>query len=274
MSEKSFHYGTANITYWVYGRGRAVVLVHGFAEDGSIWEDHVKQLSAEYKVIIIDLPGSGKSGLIGNGSENDHASIEQLAEVVYEVLKQESETDVTLIGHSMGGYIALAFAEKYPEIMNGLGLFHSSAFADDSEKISTRKKAIDHIRTHGSASFLKTSIPNLFAERFKKNNPEFVEGFINKYSGFNPEALTGYYFAMINRPDRTELLKRFPKPILFIIGEEDAAIPLSASLKQCYLPLQGHVHILPETGHMGMIEEPVKTLSFIKKFCKLVSTGS
>ncbi|MEO5647391.1 MAG: alpha/beta hydrolase [Chitinophagaceae bacterium] len=260
------------MNYRIAGNGPVVVLVHGFAEDGSVYDAQVERLGDEFTVFVIDLPGCGKSGLIGNGTETDHASTELMAEAVYEILKSGSVDSCTIIGHSMGGYVSLAFAEKYPELLKGLGLFHSSAFADTSEKIETRLKAIDHLNKYGTKSFLLTSIPNLFAEKFKKNNPGAVEQFIKKYTSFTPASLTGYYYAMINRPDRTHVLRDYAKPILFIIGEEDMAIPLPASLNQCYLPKQSHLHILPSTGHMGMIEEPAKTSTILLDFCRITST--
>lgn len=160
----------------------------------------------------------------------------------------------------MGGYITLAFAEKYPDYLNSIGLFHSSAFADDEEKKQTRIKAIDFIKETGSYAFLKTAIPKLFSgDLHKKEMDELIE----KGREFQPEALIQYYHAMINRPDRSALLKNFKKPVLFIIGEKDTAIPLKPSLEQTHLPAITNVNIL-DTGHMGMIEEPQKSLAIIK----------
>lgn len=246
-----------------------MVLIHGFAEDGSVWDMQVEKLLPEFQVLVVDLPGTGKSEMNGKGTERDHIGIDVMAEAIKEVIKAEGIESCTMIGHSMGGYIALAFAEKYSNMLNSLGMFHSSAYADNKEKRDARLKAIEHIRDYGTESFLKTSIPNLFGEKFKKENSARIDQFIQKYSSFDPKVLTGYYYAMINRPERIGVLEEFPHPILFIIGDEDTAIPPDVSLKQCYLPKQSHVHILPGIGHMGMIEDPFTTSTLLLDYCRL-----
>ncbi|MEP6597598.1 MAG: alpha/beta hydrolase [Ginsengibacter sp.] len=265
-NSKCFNYKNKNIHYRIFGKGMPVVLIHGFSEDGNIWNKLIEDLQKKYLLIVPDIPGSGKSEMLDGNS----VPIEDYAEVIKTIIdsqlskvSQMAEVGViTLIGHSMGGYIALAFAEKYPELLNGLGLFHSSAFADDEEKKQTRYKAIDFIKANGCYAFLKTSIPNLFAD---KQHVQEMEALIEEGKKFRPEALIQYYQAMINRPDRTGVLKNFKKPVLFIIGEKDNAIPLQTSLQQCHLPEISHVHIL-NTGHMGMVEESRLSLHMIESF--------
>ena len=172
----------------------------------------------------------------------------------------------TLIGHSMGGYITLAFAEKYPELLNAFGLFHSTAYADDDAKKETRRKGIEFIKNNGASAFLKTTTPNLFSEKTKKENPELVEKLIDQSKDFSSESLIQYYEAMIQRPDRTSVLKSFQQPILFIIGKHDTAVPLQSSLEQCYLPSISHIHILQNSGHMGMWEEKDKATEILLNF--------
>ncbi len=261
----------------MFGKGRPVMLVHGFGEDGNIWNELIKDLQNIFLTIVPDIPGSGKSEML-----DGNISIEDYADVINEILNVEISAaslissqqsspfppplgeieGAVLIGHSMGGYIALAFAEKYPDLLKGFGLFHSSAFADDEEKKQTRRKAIDFINANGAYAFLRTSIPNLFAGKLHLKEMEYL---IEEGKKFSPEALIQYYHAMINRPDRTEVLKTFTNPILFIIGEKDNAIPLKASLQQCFLPVISYIHIL-DTGHMGMIEESSRSLMVIKSF--------
>ena len=285
QNSQFIQYKNKNIHYRVIGKGSAVVLVHGVGEDGNIWNALINDLQNNFLLIVPDIPGSGKSEML----EGENVSLEDYAEVVKAILddalrevfsdetfhSQQSSpfppppgeiegagAAVSIIGHSMGGYITLAFAEKYPELLNGFGLFHSSAFADDEEKKQTRRKAIEFIKTNGAYAFLRTSIPNLFAgKQHLKEMEDIIEGGKN----FSAEALIQYYHAMINRPDRTEVLETFSKPILFIIGEKDNAVPLQASMQQCHLPVISHVHIL-DTGHMGMIEESSKAIIAMKSF--------
>jgi pimeloyl-ACP methyl ester carboxylesterase len=169
-----------------------------------------------------------------------------------------------MIGHSMGGYITLAFAEKYGQMLSGIGLFHSSAFADDTAKKDTRRKAIGFIQENGSDAFLKTSIPGLFADTIKHNAA--IAALVEKGKQFSPQALIQYYEAMINRPDRTEVLTSANFPVLFILGENDKAVPFDQGLKQSHLPNESHVTILRESAHMGMIEESEKSFKNLADF--------
>ena len=257
QGSRSIPYKNKNIYYSLFGKGSPVVLVHGFGEDGNVWSELIKELQKNFLLIIPDLAGCYKSGMLdGDVSIDDHA------DVLKTILDKENITTCVMIGHSMGGYITLAFAEKYPGSLKAFGLFHSSAFADDEEKKQTRRKAIAFIRSTGVYAFLRTSIPNLFAG---KQHLKEMEDLIEDGKKFSQEALIQYYHAMINRPDRTEILKTFEKPVLFIIGEKDTAVPMLASLQQCHFSAVSHVHIF-DTGHMGMIEESKRSLAAIKSF--------
>jgi pimeloyl-ACP methyl ester carboxylesterase len=264
METRTIIFKGSEISYRIKGQGKSLVLLHGFAEDSAIWNDLIgsKEFPTNYSIILPDIPGSGKSELL-TGTD---ISISTYAECLKAILDKEGITECTLIGHSMGGYIALAFAEKYGSMLNRLGLFHSSAFADDEEKKAARRKAIEFIKDNGPLAFLKTSLPGLFTDGFKQNHPEVVEALIERGKSFTGEALIQYYNAMINRPDTTEVLKTFPHSILFIIGEKDIAIPFQASLKQCHLPKISDVNILSDVGHMGMLEATDKCACIITTF--------
>lgn len=265
MQEKSIQFQNANIVYRVLGNGKPVMLLHGFGEDSNVWEPQMEVLKNHYQLIIPDIPGSGKSALVANANIDTHA------EVIKAICDAEKISQLhSLIGHSMGGYITLAFAEKYASLLNSFGLFHSSAFADTEEKKQTRKKAIEFIKEKGAHTFLKTSTPGLFTPAYKDNEGGKVEALIEAGKSFSNEALIQYYEAMIARPDRTAVLKTFPKPILFIIGEHDQAIPFESSLQQCHLPAQSHVHILRQSAHMGMWEEQPKANQILADFLSLV----
>lgn len=252
MAHKTITYQSSKIFYRTIGKGRLVVLIHGFAEDGDIWKNQIEFLKDHFRLIIPDLPGSGKSELI------DDMSIEGMAEVIKAILLNENIESCRMAGHSMGGYITLAFAEKYPDLLSSFALVHSSAFADSEEKKANRLKSIEFIRKNGAFEFLKATIADLFTETWSSNNKEPVEQQIEKSKSFTDEAIIQYYQAMINRPDRTHVLKNFSNPILFIIGEHDKAVPFQQSMQQCYLPNQAHIHILRNSAHMGMLEEANK----------------
>jgi pimeloyl-ACP methyl ester carboxylesterase len=253
-------YNDKQLHFQSLGEGPIVVLLHGFGEDSSVWDFQKEALAQQFQILIPDLPGSGQSRLI------DDMSMEGLADAVFFLLQQEGITNCILIGHSMGGYITLAFAEKYGAMLTGFGLFHSSAYADTEEKIATRKKGIAFIKEHGAHNFLKTAIPNLYSPATKENAPALIEQQIEAVHYFSAEALVAYYEAMIQRPDRTAVLRNSAVPVLFVIGRWDTAVPLQSGLEQCYLPQKTYIHVLDQSGHMGMVEEPEKSNAILHQY--------
>lgn len=293
MKEKTLTYQGHSIFYRVTGAGRLVVFVHGFGEDGEVWraasdspnggeqmrvaslfEDSF--LLSKFKFIIPDLPGSGKSEMI------DDMSMEGMAEVIKSLFDSEtSEVPPSgarpddpigrgfrgaLIGHSMGGYISLAFAAKYPDYLYGLGLFHSTAYPDTDEKKATRRKGIQFIKEHGAFEFLKTANYNLFSQISKDQMPHLIDEFISSLRNFQPGALVSYYEAMIQRPDRSSILKNLRIPMLFVAGKYDTAVPLNDVLEQCHLPEISYFHMLAQSGHMGMMEEAGKSNTILNDY--------
>lgn len=253
--------GSVRLFYRDLGNGLPVILVHGFAEDGTTWDNQAAGLGSFCRLLIPDLPGSGRSPLLpGN------CSIDGLADIINRLLDHLRIEKCIMIGHSMGGYITLAFAEKHPQRLIAFGLFHSTAYPDTEDKIAARRKSIEFIARNGSAAFIRSSTPNLFSAYTREHRPELVEAAINKWSGFSPDALVGYYEAMIARPDRTAVLRQFHGPILFIIGEDDTVVPLNLALGQCHLPAISHLHLVSHTGHQGMQESPQKCNEIIRDF--------
>jgi pimeloyl-ACP methyl ester carboxylesterase len=252
------------IVYHLHGTGRTVMLVHGFGETGAVWDNQVSFLKDQYQIIVPDLPGSGDSELI------DDMTMEGMAEVLKSIFDRESKNTgpslPALIGHSMGGYITLAFAAKYEDSLSAFGLFHSSAFADSEEKKETRRKGIAFIQEHGAFDFLKTATPKLFSDASKSSIGPTIEQFIKSLNNFSSQSLVYYYEAMMERPDRSNVLKITNLPVLFILGKYDTAIPLEDGLKLCHLTGKAYIHVLHQSGHMGMIEEAEKSNLLLQRF--------
>lgn len=271
--EKQFTYHGSKIHYQVYGNGHPVVLLHGFGEDSHIWDEQIPILQDHCQLIIPDLPGSGRSEILSRESEvgsleldGRSISIDDYADCMFHLLQFENLSKVYLLGHSMGGYITLAFAEKYPELLSGFGLVHSTAFADSTEKKENRDRGIQLIDQYGPHPFLKNTIPNLFGKQFKQDHPEKVEALIRAAEHFTGESLIQYLTAMKNRPDRTAVLLSNRLPVLFVIGTEDIAAPLEDLLQQINLPKFPHIHIMQNTGHMGMWENTLEMNSIMLDF--------
>ena len=138
------------------GTGPLVILLHGFPENGTLWNDIAGHLSVHFTVIVPDLPGSGKTPLL------QPYSIMQMAEGIRDIMDAEGEGSAVIAGHSMGGYIAFAFGSLFPERTVGISAVHSSTSADDEEKKNSRWKTIHLIENGGQRNFIESMIPNLF----------------------------------------------------------------------------------------------------------------
>jgi pimeloyl-ACP methyl ester carboxylesterase len=237
-----------------------VVLIHGFAENNQIWEQQQAYLSEQFYVIAPDLPGSGQTPL------TEPLSIESMADFVHSILLADGIESAVIIGHSMGGYVGLALAEKYPAMVKGLGLFHSTAAPDSEEKKEGRLKSINIIRQYGGEAFIKQALPNMFSPVYKQQHPEQVDAYVTMGMQCPQASLISYYHAMINRPDRTAVLSSLQVPVLFVIGKDDTAVPLKGVLPQVSMPYTSSIHIFPETGHMGMWEVPEASNGQLQEF--------
>ncbi len=264
MTNKTLLFNETTIHYRVTGNGMPVVLLHGFAEDHRVWKHLAPVLAKNYLVLLPDLPGSGGSGYLPD------MRMETMADLVHLIIAQEvtgqDEKRAVVMGHSMGGYVALAFADLFPALTRGLGLVHSTAFADTADKKITRQKSIGFIQQHGTAAFLEQSAPNLFTPANRISRQDMVDELIDTYKDMDPRVLVACYEAMVERPDRSALLARLTIPVLFLIGKQDAAVPFADSMRQCHLPEVSFVEILEQSAHMGIWEETTKANLALNNF--------
>jgi pimeloyl-ACP methyl ester carboxylesterase len=234
---------------------KTVVLLHGFGADSSIWNDYATVLEKEYTVILPEY-----------ARLNHLKTIEDYADFVHDLLVEKGVEKCAVIGHSMGGYIALGFAEKYPQMLSGFGLFHSTSFADSEEKKQARNKIIETIKRGGSEVFIRASTPTLYAEEFAKLHPEIIQKHIEYASQFPPEALIAGMGAIRDRPDRRAVLKALRVPVMFIIGEKDKSVSPADAKSQIMMPKFFSSSILDDVAHMGMVEEAEHCLAFLERF--------
>lgn len=261
--------GIHSLSYTSTGTGETIVLIHGFGEDNRIWNQQVAYLQNNYHLLIPDLPGTGQSEI-----GNSELSVESMAALIKQMLDEEKIGQCIMLGHSMGGYVALAFAENYSERLLGLGLIHSTAYADSNEKKEARQKSIGFIQEHGAFEFIKTTIPNLFSKRFNEEQKPIVDELIEQGNQFTAETLIAYYTAMINRPNRSHILQKATVPVLFFIGEKDKAVSPTDALEQTALPAVCMVKLVPGIAHMGMLEATDELNSTIGEFCTTVNEQS
>lgn len=247
------------IYYEEHGEGQVLVFLHGFCESHEIWEGLIPDLSSHFRLITLDLPGFGKSPLLKSS-----LTIKEVGRAVIEFIEFLHIQKCVVIGHSMGGYIALAIAEQRPDLVQGLCLFHSTALGDSEEKKLNRDKVLTFVETNGVQPFIKTFVPGLF---FQKNQ-ENIEKVYKIASKTSKKALIAYSYAMRDRPDMTGFLKSFPKPILLIAGEKDSIISTLALQDYMKLIQNGKLKIMVETGHMGMFEDVKESIKMLKDFAK------
>ncbi len=250
----------ASINYSEAGSGDTLVLLHGFTETLSIWDDFARDLSRYFRVICVDLPGHGGSDCIG-----EVHSMELMADVVMTVLDKLSAGRCVVIGHSMGGYVALAFARKYGSSVCGLGLFHSSALSDSNQAREGRMRAIEAIRKNHH-EFLTAFIPSLFAPENKEIFRKETEILVEQAKKMSKEAVIAAQMGMKERPGSREILLNAKYPVMFISGHQDSRIPVNDLQHQLLLPETTYSLLLKNCGHMGYLEKKEKTLGFVKCF--------
>ncbi|MFY0626260.1 MAG: alpha/beta hydrolase [Reichenbachiella sp.] len=245
----------------ISGSGIPIVFIHGYCENSTIWNYFEQALSKNFQVVLIDLPGHGKSQLPSNSF-----TIDDISDLVLASLEENGIDEFFVIGHSLGGYISLALAELYPEKILGFGLFSSTTYADDDEKKIARDKVGNFIAEHGVDKFIEPFVPNLFASSNRKRLAKEIAELKEIGKKISPQSIIGYAQAMKNRPDRTHLLAHFDKPKFIIGGDRDMAVKEETSKNMIDLLENGEGIILKNTGHNGYVESPIESLSFIELF--------
>ncbi|MCB0640910.1 MAG: alpha/beta hydrolase [Phaeodactylibacter sp.] len=260
-----FNYQGHQVVYEQTGEGPDLVLVHGFCEDRRMWADFQQPFTQQYRVLTFDLPGFGESSIAGK------LSIQNFAELLKALLDELKITSCVLLGHSMGGYIGVAFAELYPDMLSGLGFFHSHVYADTEEKKSALSKSVEFVERNGSVPYVGQVIPSLFAEAFAQANPDLIADLVTEAHAYPAAGVINALEAMRDRPDRSAVLKELDIPVLFILGKEDQAIPYEASITQTVLPQIAQVELMEHVGHMGMFEALKQTQTQWWNFLHLVA---
>jgi 3-oxoadipate enol-lactonase len=253
------HIGGLDLAYKDQGEGEeTVILLHGFSGSSEYWQE-VAPLLDSCRVITVDLRGHGQSDL------SDSAfTIEDMAKDIHYFMDQKQLENIYLFGHSLGGYITLAFAELFKEKLKGYGLIHSSALADSEEAKVNRLSSIEKIKKEGMHSFVDDLVPNLFNPARQEELKEKIQA--AKEIGYetSPIGAIQTLKAMRDRADRSDVVKNSNLPILLLAGEHDGVIPK----EKVFIHKAPHIQteVLPESGHMGIFEEPEKLAYTIKEF--------
>lgn len=238
-----------------------IVLLHGYLESMTIWEDFAHLLIPHARVISLDLPGHGISMIKGT----EH-SMEMLADTVSALLEALGVERCTLVGHSMGGYVALAFAERHPEQLAGLVLLHATPNADTPEKAADRQREIDAVAAGRKELLVRTAPARRFAEQNRKRFADEIQDCAEIAYLNEDEGIMALLRGMGARPDRNEMLSELNVPQMFIFGRNDDYIPQERAEAVAARHPQAEVVWLEQSGHMGFIEEPELCAEAIIKF--------
>lgn len=270
MSLKFAYFKYSRIGYKITGNenSNTIMLIPGFTESLEIFDTIQKQLSEHYKVISIDLLGTFSSTEFFISEKNLTMSL--FAEATIAVASAEKVEQFCALGHSMGGYISLEIAYLFPEKLLGLGIIHSTAYADSQERKDFRLKSIEFINNYGSEKFVEQIVSGLYTDPYKKANPDSFLKHLAFSQTIEKDVLISQYKAMMFRRDYSEMLQTFHKPVLFLAGDEDNSVTLKDTLSQCHLPPVSQISILKKTGHMGFVEQPVQSSQILRNYCQLV----
>lgn len=240
---------------------QTLVLLHGFGETAAVWQPLAEALTADADVLLPDYSALALP------------SLDAYADWLRDWLDARHAAPVVLVGHSMGGYVSLAFAEKHPDRLTGLGLFHSTAYADSEERRRKRLEAVQKIDSVGVEEFLRGFVPNMYAEPYAQEFPERLEAHVQAVKHLPAEALKAAMRAMRERPDRRQVLRHAPFPVLFVIGLADRSVSPQDALEQVALPARPHEAVLEGIGHSGMTEAPEACLLALRDFLRATETS-
>jgi pimeloyl-ACP methyl ester carboxylesterase len=241
--------------------GRHIVLLHGYCEGAWVWREIIPLLDQPSTIWAFDLPGFGNS--LELPPEPD---LGKIAEIFWDEFDQYKITHPVLIGHSLGGYLAMAMSKCRPQKVSGLCLFHSTPFPDGEARQQIRNRVIESVTQSGAKPFLQNFATGLFHQSSGMHYDLF-----KKLSGESAgESVIFYAKAMRDRPDFSETFRKLNFPILVLAGKYDLIIPPEISEQITALSLHAKLVILAQSAHMGMLEEVSRASAAINTFLKTI----
>ncbi len=255
------HFSGGKIYYSEFGEGPAVILLHGYLESSEIWAGFAKKLARKFRVITVDLPGHGLSSVY-----NECHTMEVLASSVKGLFDCLHLNSAFVAGHSLGGYITLAFLEKHPELLKGYCLFHSHPFADTTETKHNREREINIVRAGKKFLMYPEDVTKMYATANLKKFEDSLQRSKDIASKIRDEGIIAVLSGMIQRPSRQAVMESGRVPCLWILGKMDNYIQAETVRKRIALPPNARVVILENSGHMGFIEEEDLSVKIMTDF--------
>jgi 3-oxoadipate enol-lactonase len=245
----TIHIDDVDIAYDDSGNGPAVVLLHGYPFNRTLWADQVDALSRSHRVITPDLRGHGESGV-------GPASMNRMASDVASLLDALDIHRVTIGGLSMGGYVTLAFYRQFPDRVNALILADTRAQADTAENKRVRAEQVKTILSQGMKPIVDTMLPKLLHPETVSKRPEVVKRLRDMMHHTKPEGAAAALEAMAAREDQTELLRSIAVPTLIIVGKDDPITPLQDSVKMRERINGSRLIVIENASHVSNLERP------------------
>jgi pimeloyl-ACP methyl ester carboxylesterase len=249
------------IHYTDQGRGQVILLLHGYLETSEVWDGFSRKLAEKFRVISPDLPGHGQSDIFGETHTMEH-----MAGIIKELLESLEIEKAFLTGHSLGGYVALAFAEHFPEKLSGYCLFHSHPLADSPEALEKREREINLVRAGKKDLMYPDNVVKMFAKSNLKKFNASLERSKQIASSIQGEGIIAVLKGMMARPSRLSVMEEGRVPCLWILGAMDNYIDCELAQTKVKLPRNAELAVLKNSGHMGFIEEEEKSLEILAEF--------
>lgn len=261
-----FSYEGGRIHFSDSGAGTVIVLLHGYLESSEIWNGFAEKLTSDFRVINVDLPGCGLSDVYG-----EVHTMEFMAKAIKGLIDCLGLKKVFLTGHSLGGYVTLAFLELFPDHLLGYCLFHSQPFPDSPEALEKRKREIKIVKVGKKNLMYPDNVTRMFAT----SNLEKFSGALQRSkdiaSRIPGEGIIAVLNGMMIRPSRLTFLEEGKVPCLWILGSMDNYISCEPIQTKVNLPPNAKAFILKNTGHMGFIEEEELSMKVITEFVNRIS---
>ncbi len=228
-----------------------LLLIHGFPLDHTLWDPQQKALSNAADVLAPDLRGFGS-----NNANGALVTMETFAKDLHELLDRNGAGRVVLCGLSMGGYIAMAFLEQWPERVEALILCNTRSTADTAEGKEGRVATARDAQEKGSAVIARAMVPKVLSASTRSQRPDIVAHVEAMMARQHPDAISAASLGMAQRPDRTAVLRAVKVPTLIITGEVDELMPLPTSRAMADAIPGAHLVVLPNVGHLSNVEAP------------------
>lgn len=262
------HYNGGKIYYSDSGEGEAIILLHGYLESSEVWSEFAGKLAGRFRVINVDLPGHGLSSVYGQSH-----TMEFMADAIRALIDNLNISKVFITGHSLGGYVALAFLELFAERLTGYCLFHSHPFADSPDAVQKREREINIVRAGKKYLMYPDNVLNMFASENLEQFAGQLERSKQIASRIRDEGIISVLNGMMIRSSRVHIMEQGEVPCLWILGRKDFYIPCDSVQSGVKLPYNAKVIILENSGHLGFIEEESKALEAITAFAELLPSG-